>query len=124
LRTLDAMDIGIPTVTLHAAGRDGRGVAIDQLAGGRLAVACLADAGHRRIAHLAGPADWLEAQARREGFVQELAERGLEPGPIVEGDWSARSGCEATAQLVDAGVTAVFSANDQMALGLLSGLSE
>jgi DNA-binding LacI/PurR family transcriptional regulator len=134
LRTLDAMDIGIPTVTLHSAGRDGagrdgagregRGLAVDQVAGARLATGCLADAGHSRIAHLAGPADWLEAEARQAGFAQELAERGLAPGPVLPGDWTARSGHAAAAVVAASDVTAVFSANDQMALGLLGGLRE
>lgn len=134
LQTLDAMDIGIPTVTLHSAGRDsagsdsagrdGRGLAVDQVAGARLATACLADAGHVRIAHLAGPGDWLEAEARQVGFAQELADRGLTPGPVLAGDWTARSGHEAAAAIAASEVTAVFSANDQMALGLLGGLRE
>lgn len=129
LQTLDAMDIGIPTVTLHSAGRDGagrdgRGLAVDQVAGARLATGCLADAGHTRIAHLAGPADWLEAEARQVGFAQELAERGMAQGPVVAGDWTARSGYDAAAAISASGATAVFSANDQMALGLLGGLRE
>jgi DNA-binding LacI/PurR family transcriptional regulator len=129
LQTLDAMEIGIPTVTLHSAGRDGegrdgRGLAVDQVAGARLATACLAQAGHRRIAHLAGPADWLEAEARHAGFTQEIAVRGLEQGPVSLGDWTARSGHDAAALLAASDVTAVFSANDQMALGLLGGLRE
>lgn len=124
LRALDAMDIGIPTVTLHSAGRDGRGLAVDQVAGARLATACLAKAGHHRIAHLAGPADWLEAEARQIGFAQELAARGLSQGPVLQGDWTARSGHGAAAAVAASDVTAVFSANDQMALGLLGGLRE
>ncbi|MFT4136508.1 LacI family DNA-binding transcriptional regulator [Microbacterium sp.] len=124
VRALDAMDLGIPTVALHSAGRGGRAPAVDQVAGARLATACLADAGHRRIAHLAGPLDWLEAQARRDGFVQELAARGVEPGPVLAGDWTARAGFEAAAAVVGSGATAVFSANDRMALGLLGGLRE
>jgi len=123
------MDIGIRTVTLHSAGRDGagregRGLAGDQVAGARLATGCLADAGHTRIAHLAGPADWLEAEARQAGFAQELAARGLVQGPVLPGDWTARSGHDAAAAIAASDVTAVFSANDQMALGLLGGLRE
>lgn len=124
LLMLEAMDIDIPTVTLHSAGRDAHAPAVDQVAGARLAVACLAEAGHRRIAHLAGPADWLEAEARQAGFAQELAARGLEAGPVLSGDWTARAGFEAAQAIARSGVTAVFSANDQMALGLLGGLRE
>ncbi|HLT67195.1 MAG TPA: LacI family DNA-binding transcriptional regulator [Microbacterium sp.] len=126
-RTLDALDalrIEVPIVTLHSSGRGARGLSVDQAAGARLAVGALADAGHTRIAHLAGPADWLEAESRAEGFAAEIAARGLRPGPVIEGDWSAASGYAAAAAIIDSGVTAVFCANDQMALGLIGGLHE
>jgi len=124
LEALDELRIGVPVVTLHSSDRGARGLSVDQVAGARLAVAALADAGHTRIAHLAGPADWLEAESRADGFTAELAARGLEPGPVLAGDWSAGSGYSATAAIRDSKVTAVFAANDQMALGLLGGLHE
>ncbi|GAB3596031.1 LacI family DNA-binding transcriptional regulator [Microbacterium tumbae] len=124
LEALDAVKAGIPVATLHSAGRGRRGFSVDQVAGARLAVAALADAGHVRIAHLAGPADWLEAESRADGFAAELAARGLTPGPVIAGDWSAGSGYAAVEEVRAAGVTAVFAANDQMALGLLGGLHE
>ncbi|WP_309065639.1 LacI family DNA-binding transcriptional regulator [Microbacterium sp.] len=126
-RTLDALDemrIGVPVVTLHSSGRGARGLSVDQVAGARLAVAVLADAGHTRIAHLAGPSDWLEAESRADGYAAELAARGLPPGPVIAGDWSAGSGYAAVEAVRSSGVTAVFAANDQMALGLLGGLHE
>lgn len=122
LRMLDTVSVGVPIVTLHSAGHDARGVGVDQVAGARLAVGALADAGHTRIAHLAGPADWLEAESRAEGFAAELAARGLESVLTVVGDWTARAGFEAAQALRDAGATAVFAANDQMALGLIGAL--
>jgi len=121
LEALDALRIETPVVTLHSADRGIAGLSVDQ-AGARLAVAALADAGHTRIAHLAGPADWLEAEARAAGFRAELAARGLRPGPVIAGDWSAASGFAAAPALRESGATAVFAANDQMALGLLGGL--
>ncbi|WP_307359084.1 LacI family DNA-binding transcriptional regulator [Microbacterium murale] len=124
LRALDTLRVGVPVLTLHSAGRGPRGLSVDQGAGARLAVAALADTGHIRIAHLAGPADWLEAESRAEGYATELAHRGLEPALMLIGDWTARSGYEATGAVLAAGVTAVFAANDQMALGLLGGLHE
>lgn len=124
LEALDELRTGVPVVTLHSSDRGARGLSVDQVAGARLAVAALADAGHTRIAHLAGPADWLEAESRADGFTAELAARGLEPGPVLAGDWSAGSGYSAVAEIRDSGVTAVFAANDQMALGLLGGLHE
>ncbi|MCM3780740.1 LacI family DNA-binding transcriptional regulator [Microbacterium hydrocarbonoxydans] len=124
LEVLDELRIGVPVVTLHSADRGARGLSVDQAAGARLAVAALADAGHTRIAHLAGPADWLEAESRAEGFAAELAARGLPAGPVIAGDWSAGSGYAAVDPVRAAAVTAVFAANDQMALGLLGGLHE
>ncbi len=124
LEALDALRIGVPVVTLHSAGRGARGLSVDQAAGARLAVAALTEAGHTRIAHLAGPADWLEAESRAEGFAAEIADRGLAAGPVIAGDWSAGSGYAAVEAIIAAGVTAVFAANDQMALGLLGGLHE
>ncbi|MGW9628263.1 LacI family DNA-binding transcriptional regulator [Microbacterium sp. NPDC055521] len=124
LDALDALRIGVPIVTLHSSGRGTRGLSVDQAAGARLAVAELADAGHTRIAHLAGPADWLEAESRAEGYGRELAARGMTAGPVIVGDWSAASGHAAAATVRELRVTAVFSANDQMALGLITGLRE
>lgn len=126
-RTLDALnaaDVAVPFVTLHSSDRDARGLWADQVAGARLAVAALADVGHTRIAHLAGPGDWLEADSRAEGFTKELADRGIDSGLILSGDWSAASGYASTDAILAAGVTAVFAANDQMALGLMGGLHE
>lgn len=126
-RTLDALDalrIGLPIVTLHSSERGTRGLSVDQAAGARLAVAALAEAGHTRIAHLAGPADWLEAESRAQGFAAELAARGIAAGSVLVGDWSAASGHAAADAVRAAGVTAVFAANDQMALGLITGLRE
>lgn len=124
LQTLEALRVGVPVLTLQSAGHGPRGLSVDQIAGARLAVAALADAGHTRIAHLAGPAHWLEAELRADGFAAEIEARGLESGVVLEGDWTARSGYEAAIAVRDAGVTAVFAANDQMALGLIGGLHE
>lgn len=124
LQALEALHVRVPVLTLQSAGRASRGLSVDQVAGARLAVAALADAGHTRIAHLAGPAHWLEAELRADGFAAEIAARGLEPGFVLEGDWTARSGYEAASVVMNAGVTAVFAANDQMALGLIGGLHE
>lgn len=124
LEVLGGLRVAVRIVTLHSAGRGHQGLSVDQVAGARLAVGALADAGHTRIALLAGPADWLEAESRADGFAAELAARGLPAGPVFAGDWSAGSGYAAAEGIRASGVTAVFAANDQMALGLLGGLHE
>lgn len=100
-------------------------VCINQYGGARKAVQHLIDRGHRRIAHIAGPQDWFDAQQRLAAWEDALSEAGLDKTPEILGDWSAQSGYDAADQVVQIpGVTAVFSANDQMALGLIHGLND
>ena len=99
---------------------------VDQATGARMATRHLLDLGHETVAHLAGPPDWVEARARRDGWLMELEDQGR---PVLSvrwgGDWSARSGYETGRKLVrEPRVTAVFAANDQMALGLIHALRE
>jgi DNA-binding LacI/PurR family transcriptional regulator len=74
---------------------------------------------------VAGPQDWFEARHRAAGWQATLEAAGAEVPPPLHGDWSARSGFEAgrvLARMPD--VTAVFAANDSMALGVLRALHE
>lgn len=117
-----ALSLSVPSVALHGAGvAADEGVFVDQFEGARIATRHLLDRGHTRLAHLSGPGDWSEARARRDGFVAEVASAGLEAVVSREGDWTAASGAAIGAELLagpDA-PTAVFSSNDQMALGVL-----
>ena len=126
-RTLSAVDsagVGVPVVALH-----GPGAAELQRDAARIAVAHLVGEGHSRIAHLAGPDAWIEAVARAEGFASAASEQGLRKAGLWRGDWTAASGLAAAAEIAAAvrrahGPTAVFVANDQMALGLIAGLAD
>ncbi|QWT23959.1 LacI family DNA-binding transcriptional regulator [Subtercola sp. PAMC28395] len=124
LQVLDALSrltITIPYITLQAVSSDGSGGGpLDQVVGARLATAHLISLGHTRIGHIAGPADWLDANLRLTGFRDETASYGLDQELVVAGDWSAASGHRAALELLDLGVTAIFAGNDQMALGALS----
>lgn len=98
---------------------------VDQLLGAKLAVEHLVGLGHRDIAHVAGPMDWLDAQGRARGWRAVLDDAGLTVRDPLVGDWTADSGYAlATSAEWPTSVTAVFCANDQMALGLLHGLAE
>jgi DNA-binding LacI/PurR family transcriptional regulator len=100
-------------------------VGVDQIEGARMATRHLLEHGHREIVHLAGPADWSEARARRDSWRAEMAAAGLRPREPIHGDWSAASGYVAGKQIVAfKEATAVFAANDQMAIGLLRALHE
>ncbi|MCM3661432.1 LacI family DNA-binding transcriptional regulator [Georgenia satyanarayanai] len=101
-------------------------VTIDHRQGARDATAHLIGLGHRHIAHVAGPADWFEARARVEGWRFELLDAGLPTLDVVEGGWDAGQGYEAGQRLLGQRdvPTAVFAANDHLALGLLRAFAD
>lgn len=92
----------------------------DQVSGARAAVRHLAELGHSRILHIAGPRDWLEADHRMRGYLAEMDAQDLSPRPPVLGDWTAQFGFEAGIELLRTeDATAVFAGNDHMALGFM-----
>ncbi|GAA2806243.1 LacI family DNA-binding transcriptional regulator [Saccharopolyspora taberi] len=100
-------------------------VSVDHRDGARRATEHLLALGHRNVRHIAGPEGWLESAAREESWRAALTRHGLEPPPVLRGDWSPRSGYEAGKALLAQGdVDAVFVANDQMALGLFRAVNE
>ncbi|MBM3714223.1 MAG: substrate-binding domain-containing protein, partial [Actinobacteria bacterium] len=124
LDLLRQQSTGLPTIVIKAeADASWHTVGVDQRAGARLAVDHLIGLGHRTIAHLAGPQDWFDALERAQGWRESLAEAGLAEGPHVIGEWTSDFGYEygRSADLGD--TTAVFAANDQIALGVVHGLS-
>ncbi|MBV9490982.1 MAG: substrate-binding domain-containing protein [Verrucomicrobia bacterium] len=117
---------GVPFVSLDdGAAADVPTVIIDQQYGLRLATHHLLDLGHRQIACISGPRGWSASKERRWAWAQTLRSAGLEPGPCLQGDWSAASGYAAAVQLLAAfprRFTAIVAANDHMALGALRAL--
>jgi DNA-binding LacI/PurR family transcriptional regulator len=120
----------LPLVTVQSGGAlEEPAVGVDQIAGARLATRHLLDLGHRTVHHVTGPADSKEARDRVEGWRAELTAAGVPVPVCLHGDWTPSSGYEAGRRLAArsrAGeeITAVFMANDQMALGLLAALHE
>ena len=100
-------------------------VAVDQLAGAISATRHLLDLGHETVWHISGPSDWLESRERVQGWRTMLESAGAVPPPVLVGDFSARAGYDLGRRLaVNQAVTAIFSANDQMALGVLRAMHE
>jgi DNA-binding LacI/PurR family transcriptional regulator len=123
---LRGLPSGLPVVAVEGdPDADLAVVSVDQEAGARLATEHLLSAGHRTVWHVAGPADWLESHGRIAGWRAALRAAGIDPPPALGGDWSPRSGFDAGSVLARMPeVTAVFAANDQMALGVLRALHE
>jgi DNA-binding LacI/PurR family transcriptional regulator len=100
-------------------------IKVDQYDGARRVTEHLLALGHRTVWHVAGPADWLEAQDRERAWRETLKRHNAKAPRVVRGDWSSRSGYEAGRALArEKDLTAVFVANDQMALGLLRAFAE
>ncbi|MDQ7876465.1 LacI family DNA-binding transcriptional regulator [Microbacterium sp. QXD-8] len=120
-RALAAQALDIPYVTLQSTDLDvDHMLSVDQVAGARLATRHLISLGHRGIYHLAGPQDWIEAEARMHGFLAELSASDVPTTAPILGDWTAEFGYYAGRELLRIrDFTAVFSSNDQMALGLI-----
>jgi DNA-binding LacI/PurR family transcriptional regulator len=122
---LDEADVEIPVglpVVFVDSNRDATRpfVDTDQAQGARLATEHLLDLGHETVWHVSGPAKSYSAERRREAWRTTLENRGLAVPEVVPGDWSAASGYAAGLRLLDRDdVTAVFAANDQMAIGVL-----
>jgi DNA-binding LacI/PurR family transcriptional regulator len=100
-------------------------VTVDQEAGGYAATQHLLEAGHRTVWHVSGPSDWFDSRGRIAGWRRALTEAGAEIPPLMPADWSAASGYQ-TGQILARmnDVTAVFAANDHLALGILRALHE
>ena len=126
IRAIAAQQLDIPYVTLQSTERDaGHHMSVDQIAGARMATRHLIELGHRQIYHLAGPQDWIEAEARMRGFLEEMSASDIPTTAPILGDWTADFGYYAGRELLRVrDFTAIFSSNDQMALGLLHAIRE
>ena len=98
----------------------------DNFEGGRLATRHLIELGHQRIAFIAGDQDHPDANERLRGYRAALETAGIafEPELVVPGEYHEVSGLLAVDRLLEhrQRFTAIFAANDQMAIGAALGL--
>ena len=127
---LDAQQVTVPpgvhvVVVDSDAGDRYTVVDTDQADGARQAVRHLLDLGHQTVWHLTGPTESYASQRRAAAWRAVLAESDRPIPPECRGDWSASAGYAAGLALADEpSCTAIFAANDQMALGLLRAFHE
>jgi len=123
------LDVDIPVLSLgRFPGLAGPRVVITGVEGaaaGRVATEHLLGLGHRTVWHVAGPQPWWSARDRRDGWRSALQAAGVIEPPVIEGDWSPASGYAAGTRLArNPDVTAVFVANDDMAIGVMRAFAE
>lgn len=129
-QTLHALQGSFPVVLLNGGSETTAfdTITIENHEGAREMVLHLLAHGHRRIAMIGGPKRNYDAAERRRGYETALSERGiaLDASLVVQGDFSELSGHRAVDQLLalDPRPTAIFAANDSMAIGALSALRE
>lgn len=119
-----------PYVFVHRlfSGVFGNSVLVDERYGARLAVEHLARLGHRRIAFINGPQGWDASADRLVGYQDALARLGVpfDPALVAEGTWEVQSGYPAAKKFLalPERPTAIFAANDLMALGAIYAIQE
>lgn len=128
--TVPALLANVPTVLLNCHTRDRlySSVVPSEVLGGYAATMHLLERGHRRIGLVNGEG-WIEAAAERlKGYRQALSTRDIpfEPALVREGDWQVSSGHEHALHLLRLPdpPTALFCANDLMAVGALEAVRE
>ena len=98
---------------------------LDNFSGAKKGTQHLIDLGHKNIVHVAGPTTWFDAEPRIRGYESALQEAGLVPR-VIAGDWNIETGYQIgkALDLDTEGITAIFAANDNLALGLMHAFRE
>jgi DNA-binding LacI/PurR family transcriptional regulator len=117
---------GVPVVVADSGGASQYCVVdSDQTGGARQATSHLLGLGHHNVWHIAGPSTSFSASSRRAGWRATLRSRGIKAPKVLVGDWTNESGyVHGQTLAADPEVTAIFAANDQMALGAMKALHE
>lgn len=100
----------------------------DEIYGARLAVNHLLKMGHRRIGYINGPDNYYASAERLKGYQLELEEMGIpfDLALTAQGNWDVSGGYDGAKQLLASypRPTAVFAANDLMALGAIYAIQD
>lgn len=95
--------------------------------GTEAAIKHLYELGHRKIAHVSGPSGNVLTAARRDSAIEAMTKFGIPPSNeyLIEGNFDLKSGREAAQEILDMDdqPTGIFCASDQIAFGLIAGLT-
>ena len=123
---------GTPVILVDSRSSSSRlcSVSVDDVLGGDLAVTHLLDSGHERIAFVGGPAGLRQVADRREGGARAIIRAGGDPDDVMIIETAAlnvaggqAAGRQLAAMSAAARPTAVFCANDLVALGVLQEMT-
>jgi len=119
---------GIPTVAIDRIpkGYTGPSVTLDNYKAGYTAAEYLVKLGHSRITQISGPLKLLLVRERSAGFIASLKKASFDSAGLVssEGDWTCNSGYQGMQRILAGSEipTAVFAANDRMAIGAMQAI--
>jgi len=119
--------MNIPSVCVSNYIPGVNSVLCDNYAGSYAAVKHLLDYGHKKIGYINGIPNYLNAIERYTGYISTLNQYNLYDGNLVrEGNWTFESGYEAALDLISKNpdITAIFAANDMMALGAIKAIQK
>lgn len=114
-----------PLVLLNSQADDHDAITIDNYGGAQTVMRHLAGLGHTRIAFVRGPEQNADAAERLRGYRHGM--RQVHSTPLeLPGDFAEQSGYDAAMEILKAepAVTAIFAANDAMAVGVLAAATE
>ena len=126
VQAVERLVTDIPVVFIDSPSQDKEFSAeLDNETGARKATEHLIALGHKKILHVAGPLSWFDATPRVRGYEKAMIAAKLKP-QVIEGDWSVPTGYEIgrNLELDKSKITAIFAANDQLALGLMRALRQ
>jgi len=115
----------LPVVLLNSTDQAHDAITIDNFGGARAMMRHLFELGHERVAFIKGPAHNADARERLRGYRQAMRSRRGSRVLDVDGDFTERSGYAAGMQIaaMQPRPTAIFAANDSMAIGAMSALT-
>lgn len=123
------LDSGISLVRIESARKRGGDLAIDDIfvdsrAAAIAVVEYLIGRGHKRIAMVAGIGG--PQSVRIDGYSWALAQAGLEPMVVIQPKFTETNGFDAAQTILDSAFspTAIFAANDLMAIGVMQALRQ